>query len=67
MVFIELNDGRRENLLHITEINVDGSDVVYKPARGSFDGHREHFETAAEAEARYEGLKTDLLAKVDEN
>lgn len=61
MIFLELNDGRTENLLHISTIYVDDTDVVYNSARGSLDGYREHFETDTEAQARYEELKSKLL------
>lgn len=63
MIFIELNDGRRENLLHIGEITVEGSDVVYKSAKGSLDGYREHFETEDAAKNRYQELQNILLIK----
>ena len=61
MMFLELNDGRRINLTHMSTIEVDGTDVVYKPAKGSLDGIREHFETSEEAQQRYEKLQEDLL------
>lgn len=61
MIFLELNDGRTENLLHISTIYVDDTDVVYNSARGSLDGYREHFETDTEAQARYAELKSKLL------
>lgn len=61
MIFLELNDGRTENLLHISTIYVDDTDIVYNSARGSLDGYREHFETDTEAQARYEELKSKLL------
>ena len=61
MMFLELNDGRRINLTHMSTIEIDGTDVVYKPAKGSLDGIREHFETSEEAQQRYEKLQDDLL------
>ena len=61
MMFLELKDGRRINLTHMSTIEVDGTDVVYKPAKGSLDGIREHFETSEEAQERYEKLQDDLL------
>ena len=60
MMFLELNDGRTINIMHIGTIEVDGTDVVYKPAKGSLDGIREHFDTSEEAQARYEKLQDDL-------
>ena len=48
-MFLELNDGRTINLTHIGIIEVEGTDVVYKPAKGSLDGIREHFETEEDA------------------
>jgi len=61
MMFITLNDGRTLNLTHMGLIEVDGTDVVYKPAKGSLDGIREHFDTAEDAQQRYEKLQDDLL------
>ena len=61
MMFLELNDGRRINLTHMSTIEVDGTDVVYKPAKGSLDGIREHFETSEEAQERFEKLQDELL------
>jgi len=61
MMFLELNDGRTINLTHMSTIEVDGTDVVYKPAKGSLDGIREHFETSEEAQERYEKLQDELL------
>lgn len=61
MMFLELNDGRKINLTHIGLIEIDGTDVVYKPAKGSLEGIREHFDTPEEAQARYEKLQDDLL------
>lgn len=61
MMFLELNDGRRINLTHMSTIEVDGTDVLYKPAKGSLDGIREHFETSEEAQQRFEKLQEDLL------
>lgn len=60
MMFITLNDGRTINLTHIGLIEVDGTDVVYKPAKGSLEGIREHFETEQEAQERFEKLQEDL-------
>ena len=61
MMFLELNDGRRINLTHMSTIEVDGTDVLYKPAKGSLDGIREHFETLEEAQERFEKLQDDLV------
>lgn len=61
MMFLELNDGRRINLTHMSTIEVDGTDVLYKPAKGSLDGIREHFETSEEAQERFEKLQDDLV------
>lgn len=61
MMFLELNDGRRINLTHMSTIEIDDTDVVYKPAKGSLDGIREHFETSEEAQQRFEKLQDDLV------
>ena len=55
MMFLELN------LTHMSTIEVDGTDVIYKPAKGSLDGIREHFETSEEAQERYDKLQDELL------
>ena len=61
MLYVELNDGRTENLMHISHIDIDGTDVVYYCGKGSLNGYREHFETESEAQDRYEELQKDLL------
>ena len=61
MLFVELNDGTKQNLGHISEIKVDGSDVVYYGVKGSLDGYREHFDTPEDAQQRFEDLQKDLL------
>lgn len=61
MMFLELNDGRKINLTHISTIEVDGEDVVYNPAKGSLDGIREHFETPEDAQDRFEQLQGELV------
>lgn len=64
MLYVDFNDGRKQNLLHISEICVDGKDVVYKSAKGSLDGYREHFDSEDEANTRYAELKKSLLITV---
>lgn len=61
MLFVELNDGTKQNLGHISEIKVDGSDVVYYGVKGSLDGYREHFDSEEDAQKRFEDLQKDLL------
>lgn len=61
MMFLELNDGRMLNLIHMSTIELDDTDVLYKPAKGSLDGIKEHFETSKEAQTRYNDLQTSLL------
>ena len=63
MIFTELNDGTTQNLVQIYKIDVEGKDVVYYSAKGSLDGYREHFETEADAQARYEELQNNLIMK----
>ena len=66
MLYVELNDGRTENLMHISHIDEEVfknlSLIVYYSAKGSLNGYREHFETEDEAQNRYEELQKDLLA-----
>ena len=61
MVFVELNDGRKENLYHISNIDIAGCDVIYYPAKGSSQPYKEHFSTEQEAQNRYEELKKKLV------
>lgn len=61
MLFVELNDGTKQNLGHISEIKVDGSDVVYYGVKGSLDGYREHFNTEEDAQTRFEDLQKELI------
>ena len=61
MMFVELKDSRRINLTHMSTIEVSGTDVLYKPAKGSIDSYVEHFETEEEAKARYKELQEDLI------
>lgn len=62
MVFVELNNGKKLNVLHISKISVEGNDVIYESAKGSLDNIKEHFETSEEAQSRYEELQKDLLS-----
>ena len=61
MMFIELNDGRQINLTHISTIEIDDSDVVFYPAKGSLDGIREHFDTVEDAQDRFDELQNNLI------
>lgn len=63
MVFLKLNDGSVQNLVHINEIKLDGKDIVYLSARGSIDSYIEHFESEESAMARWEDLQSNLLVK----
>lgn len=57
MFFLSLNDGRKVNLLFISKIYVQESDVIYETAKGSLDNIVEHFDSETEANSRYEELK----------
>lgn len=61
MVFIELNDNRKVNLIHISEINIEDKTIMYKTAKGSLSNIVEYFETAEEAQSRYSELQNLLL------
>lgn len=61
-MFLTLNDGRTINLVHISNIDVRDTDVVYYPARGSLDGIIEHFESNEEAKNRYIEVQGKVLA-----
>lgn len=60
-VFKTLNNEQTVNMLQISKIEVKDTDVIYYPAKGSLDGIKEHFETEAEAEARYKELQDSLV------
>lgn len=61
MIYVKLNDGRTQNLIHIGLINLDGKNVVYQSAKGSLNEYKETFDTKDEANARYEELKGLLI------
>ena len=42
MVFVELNNGKKLNVLHISKISVEENDVIYESAKGSLDNIKEH-------------------------
>ena len=57
MFYLVLNDGRKINILFISKIYVQDTDVIYETAVGSLDVTKEHFETEQDANNRYERLK----------
>lgn len=61
MIFIELNNGKKLNVLHISKISLNDKDVIYESAKGSLNNIIEHFESADEANAKYKELKKNLL------
>lgn len=61
MVFIELNDGRKINAVHISKIYREGKDIIYESAKGSLDSIKEHFDNESEAEEKENELKKSLL------
>lgn len=61
MVFIELNNGKKLNVLHISKISVEENDVIYESAKGSLDNIKEHFDSSQEAKTRYQELQKELL------
>ena len=61
MIFVELNNGKKLNVLHISKISVEENDVIYESAKGSLDNIKEHFDSSQEAEARYQELQKELL------
>lgn len=66
MLFIELNDGTRQNLATISYIEVKGTDVIYKPGKQSIFDIIEHFGTEQEAQDRYTELQDKLLVNISE-
>ena len=63
MVFVELNNGKKLNVLHISKIYVDDCDVIFESAKGSLDAIKEHYESNDKANARYKELQNTLLIK----
>lgn len=61
MLFIELNDGTRQNLAEISYIELKGADVVYKPGKQSISDIVEHFDTEQDAQDRYLELQDKLV------
>ena len=61
MLYVTLNDGRTETLMHISQIEQIGKDVIYYSAKGSLNGYKEHFDTEQEAHNRYEELQASLI------
>ena len=63
MVFIELNNGKKLNVLHISKISVEENDVIYESAKGSLNNIKEHFDSSQEAETRYQELQKELYIR----
>lgn len=63
MLFLQLNDGKTENLGHIFKIELDENKIKYFTAKGSIDYDTETFETNDLAVNRFNELKSKLLVK----
>lgn len=59
MIFVELNNGSKVNLVHTSNIELHDKEIIYKQAKGS--DIIEKFNTKSEAEAKYSELKHDNL------
>ena len=59
MIFAELNDGTKVNLVHTSGIEQKDNKIIYKQAKGS--DIIEYFDTEEEAQTKYEDLKKDNL------
>lgn len=57
MFYLILNDGRKVNMLFVSKVYVQDTDVIYETVKGSLDVIKEHFESTEEANNRYENLK----------
>ena len=57
MFYLILNDGRKVNMLFVSKVYVQDTDVIYETAKGSLDVIKEHFASTEEAKNRYENLK----------
>lgn len=63
MVFIELKNKTNINVIHISKIYQDNTDIILESAKGSLTDIREHYDTFDEASARYQKLQDALLVK----
>lgn len=61
MIYVKLDDGRTQNLIHIGLIKLENNGIVYQSAKGSLNEYTETFETEREAKDRYAELQKDLL------
>ena len=61
MIYVKLNDGRTQNLIHISMISLDKNTIVYQSAKGSLNNYLETFDNNEAATTRYEELKSSLL------
>ena len=61
MIFVELNNGTKVNLIHTSQIKQLDNQVIYEQAKGS--DIIEYFDTVQEAQSRYEDLKNTNLIK----
>lgn len=59
MIFAELNNGTKVNLVHTSSIEQKDNKIIYKQAKGS--DIIEYFDTEEEAQTKYEDLKKDNL------
>lgn len=62
MIFVELNNGTKINLVHTSSIELHNKEVIYKQAKGS--DIVEKFDSESDAQTRYNDLKEDLLDSV---
>ena len=49
MIYVKLDDGRTQNLIHIGLIKLENNSIVYQSAKGSLNEYTETFETEQEA------------------
>lgn len=61
-MFTTLNDGAMVNLVFVSKIYLDGSNVVYENAKGSLQSTVEYFDTTEQATQRYNKLKSELAS-----
>ena len=61
MIFVELNNGTKINLVHTSSIELQDNQIIYKQAKGS--DVVEVFNTSVEAESKYNELKQSNLVK----
>ena len=59
MIFVELNNGTKVNLVHTSNVELHEDEIIYKQAKGT--DIVEKFNSNEEAKTRYESIKKDIV------